>query len=66
MEFIIHINNYKEFVREDKYLVIDTEFIEKNSLETCIKIIIKDIKDKDLLLYVTKVCRLPQKLTIQK
>lgn len=55
MEFTINIDNYKQFVRKDKYLVIDTEFIEKNSLETCLKIIIKDIKDKDLLLYVPKV-----------
>lgn len=49
------MDNYKQFVRKDKYLVIDTEFIEKNSLQTCIKLVIKDIKDKELLLYVTNV-----------
>jgi len=55
MEFTINNDNYKQFVRKDKYLVIDTEFIEKKSLETCLKIIVKDVKDKDLLLYVIQV-----------
>jgi hypothetical protein len=55
MDFTIDIDNYKQFVRNDKFLVIDIEFIEKNSLETCTKLVIKDIKDKDLLLYVPKV-----------
>ncbi|MHA8055760.1 hypothetical protein VR611_07405 [Aquirufa nivalisilvae] len=55
MEFTINTDNYKEFVFKDKYLVIDKEFIEKNSLEKCLKIVIKDIKEKDLLLYVQKV-----------
>src|SRR5690606_17572532 len=59
MDFTINIDNYKQFVRKDKFLVIDTEFIERNSLETCTKLVIKDIKDKDLLLYVPKV-NLPQ------
>ena len=55
MEFIINIDNYKEFVQKDKYLVIDTDFIKNNTLEACIKIIIKDIKDKDLILNILKV-----------
>ena len=55
MEFTINIDNYKQFVLKDKYLVINSEFIEKNSLETCSKIILTDINDKDLLLYILKV-----------
>ena len=55
MEFTINKENYKQFVRKDKFLVIDNEFIVNNSLETCSKIIIKDVKDNQLLLYVSKV-----------
>ncbi|MFC6101501.1 hypothetical protein [Olivibacter domesticus] len=55
MEFIINIDNYKPLVQKDNCFVVDTEFIKKKSLETCQKIIIKDIKDKDLLLYILKV-----------
>jgi hypothetical protein len=55
MEFTINNDNYKQFVRKDKHLVIDTQFIEENSLQDSLKITIKDVKDKDLLLYFTKV-----------
>lgn len=55
MDFTINNINYKQFVRKDKYLVIDTEFIETNSLEGSLKITVKDVKDKDLLFYVSKV-----------
>lgn len=55
MEFTINKDNYKQFVRKDKFLVIDNEFIVNNSLETCSKITIKDVKDNQLLLYVSKV-----------
>lgn len=55
MEFIINIENYKQFIREDKYLIIDTEFIEKNSLETCRRLTINGIQDKELLLYVSNI-----------
>lgn len=55
MEFTINNENYKPLVRHDKYLIIDTEFIESNSLENCSKITLKDVIDKDLLLYVNNV-----------
>ncbi len=55
MEFTIDNENYTQFVREDRYLVIDTGFIITNSLEGCFKIIIKDVKNKDLALNVLNV-----------
>lgn len=55
MEFTVNIDNYKQFLQKEKYLVIDSEFIKNNSLETFSKIIIKDIKDKGLLLSILKV-----------
>ena len=51
MEFIIDLDNYNQFLQQEKYLVIDADFIIANSLEESNKIIIKDIKDITLLLY---------------
>lgn len=55
MEFIINNKNYKTFVRKDNILVIDTELIKKKSLGTCSKITVKDLTNKDLFFYVSKV-----------
>ncbi|WP_100628832.1 hypothetical protein [Algoriphagus formosus] len=55
MEFTINKDNYKQFVRKDKFLVIDDEFLKNNSLQNCSKLIVKDVKDNQLLLYVSKV-----------
>lgn len=55
MEFTINIENYKQFLQKEKFLVIDSDFIKNNFLETCPEIIIKDIKDKDLLFHILNV-----------
>lgn len=66
MDFTLNIDNYKEFVREDKFLVIDPEFIEKNSIQKFTNFHITDIKDKDLVLFITKVDLPNTKIEINK
>jgi len=59
MEFIIDANNYDQLISENKYLIVDNKFVKDNSLETFTKISIKNIANKSLLLFISKV-KLPK------
>lgn len=55
MKFTFDDSNYQSFVRNDKYLVIDEQFLIDNILQQAEKIFIKNIKDINISLVINKV-----------
>lgn len=52
MEFKIDNSNYKNFVKNDKLIIIDDNFIEDNNIGADALILIEEIRNKDVMLYV--------------
>lgn len=52
MEFKIDNSNYKEYLNNDKLIVIDDEFITKNSVVSTALIKIENVDNKEVMLYV--------------
>ncbi|MCD8455245.1 pentapeptide repeat-containing protein [Tenacibaculum finnmarkense genomovar ulcerans] len=52
MEFKIDNSNYKSFLKNDKLIAIDKTFIKDNKIDAKASIIIEEIRDKNVMIYV--------------
>lgn len=55
MEFKIDNSNYKSFLKNDKLIVIDDNFIKDNNIDANALILIEEIRNKDVMLYVKNI-----------
>lgn len=52
MEFKIDNSNYRSFLKNDKLIVIDDNFINDNKIDANALILVEEIRNKDVMLYV--------------